>query len=99
MTAELVFAPETERDIVEAYDWYERQRPGLGEDFLSCLDAAFHAISRSPEICATVHEDYRRALVRRFPYGVFYRYEESVVTVYCILHTARDPAKWRQRLG
>jgi hypothetical protein len=29
-------APEAEADIAEAYGWYERQRIGLGEDFLSC---------------------------------------------------------------
>ncbi|HEY6330194.1 MAG TPA: type II toxin-antitoxin system RelE/ParE family toxin, partial [Blastocatellia bacterium] len=61
MAAELVFAPETEQDVIEAYTWYERQRSGLGEEFLSCLDATFHAISRNPEMYAIVHEDYRRA--------------------------------------
>ena len=44
-------------------------------------------------------EDYRRALVRRFPYAVFYGYDGDAVTVQAVLHTARDPAKWRQRLS
>jgi len=39
MTAELVFAPEAELDIAEGYAWYERRRAGLGEEFLSALDA------------------------------------------------------------
>jgi len=37
MDVELVFAPEAEEDIANAYNWYERHRLGLGEDFLSCL--------------------------------------------------------------
>lgn len=45
-----------------------------------------------------VFEDYRRALVRRFPYAVFYEYADNTVTVYCLFHTARDPDKWRTRL-
>ena len=45
-----------------------------------------------------VHENYRRGLVRRFPYAVFYEYEEGTVTVYDIFHTSRNPHKWRQRL-
>jgi len=47
---------------------------------------------------AKVHEDYRRGLVRRFPYAVFYESVEDVVTIYCIFHTAREPQKWRDRL-
>jgi plasmid stabilization system protein ParE len=98
MAARLVVAPEAEQDIAEAYAWYEEQRVGLGEEFLGCVDACIEAFRRVPEMHARVHEDYRRALVRRFPYTVFYEYEEDTVTVYCVFHTSRDPEKWRQRL-
>jgi hypothetical protein len=47
---------------------------------------------------AKAYEDYRRALVRRFPYAVFYEYADGIVKVYCAFHTARDPEKWRERL-
>jgi hypothetical protein len=47
---------------------------------------------------AVVHENYRRGLVRRFPYAVFYEYAEDTVTIYGIFHTSRNPEKWRQRL-
>ena len=99
MTAKLVFAPEASRDIVEAYGWYECQRAGLGEEFFHCVDACVQAICRTPEMHSKVHEDYRRGLVRRFPYAIFYEYANDVVTIYGVLHTARDPAKWRQRLS
>jgi plasmid stabilization system protein ParE len=98
MTVKLIVAPEARQDLIEAYGWYEKQRVGLGEEFLSCVDAAIERICRSPEMYATVHETYRRALVRRFPYAVFYEYAQGAVTVYCVFHTARDPAKWRLRL-
>lgn len=39
MGAELTLAPEVERDLDDAYDWYEQRRVGLGEEFLSCVDA------------------------------------------------------------
>ena len=39
MAAKLVVAPEAEQDISEAYAWYEDRRVGLGEKFLSCVDA------------------------------------------------------------
>jgi len=45
-----------------------------------------------------VHDNYRRGLVRRFPYAVFYEHAEATVTIYCVFHTSRNPDKWRQRL-
>lgn len=47
---------------------------------------------------AVVHENYRRGLVRRFPYAIFYEYLEGMVTIYSVFHTSRDPGKRRQRL-
>jgi plasmid stabilization system protein ParE len=98
MAAELIIAPEAEQDIDEAYAWYEEQRVGLGERFLTAVDACIQAICRTPEMHQTIHEQYRRGLVRRFPYAVFYEYAEGKVTVYCVFHMSQDPEKWRRRL-
>lgn len=99
MAAKLVIAPEAERDLVQAYAWYEDRRDGLGEEFLGCVDACIQAICRTPEMYPPIHDSYRRGLVRRFPYAVFYDYAADTVTVYCVFHTSRDPDKWRQRLS
>jgi hypothetical protein len=73
MTAKLRVSSEAAGDIKEAYGWYEAQRPGLGEEFLGCLDARVQAVLRMPEMHAKVFADYRRALLRRFPYAVVLR--------------------------
>ena len=49
MAVELVIAPEAEQDLDDAYAWCEEQRVGLGEDFLSNVDASIHLICRFPE--------------------------------------------------
>lgn len=98
MAAELIIAPEVEQDLAEAYAWYGARRAGLGEEFLSGVDAGIATICRMPEMPAVVHEQYRRRLARRFPYAVFYEYAAGTVTVYCVSHTSRDPERWRQRL-
>lgn len=67
MAAKLVLAPEAEPDIIEAYDWYETHRVGLGEEFLNSTDACMAQIRRQPAIYPVVYEAYRRALIRRFP--------------------------------
>lgn len=60
MPAELIVAPEAGQDIADAYSWYEDQRGGLGEEFLSCVDACIEAICRLPEMHAVIHENYRK---------------------------------------
>lgn len=98
MAAELVLAPEDERDVAEAYAWYGSRRPGLGGEFPSCLEACLQAIQRMPLMHAAVHENYRRGVLRRFPYAVFYEHAGNVVLVFAVFHASRDPAKWRERL-
>ncbi|MBI3270700.1 MAG: type II toxin-antitoxin system RelE/ParE family toxin [Planctomycetes bacterium] len=98
MPAKLVFALEVGKDLAEAYEWYEERRVGLGEEFLSCVEACVEALARTPELHPIVHEDYRRALVRRFPYAIFYEVVGESVTIYCVFHTSREPAKWQKRL-
>ena len=42
---------------------------------------------------------YRRAIVHRFPYVVFYEFGVDTTTVYSVFHSAQDPRKWRIRLS
>jgi plasmid stabilization system protein ParE len=98
MAVELVFAPDVQIDIEDAYAWYEERRPGLGEEFLSCVESCLHTICRSPDLYPKVYEEYRRALVRRFPYAVFYEFHDDKVVVYSVFHTSQNPKKWTSRL-
>lgn len=100
MAANLIIDPDAEEDIDRAYGWYEMQRVGLGEEFLGCVDACIELLRRSPTMHRTIHGPFRRALVRRFPYAVYYEYTEAsdTVTVYVVIHTARSPDEWRGRL-
>lgn len=97
MTRSLIVRPEAESDLSEAYAWYEDRLTGLGSDFLLCVDAVMHSILRNPEMYALVYKDVRRALVRRFPYGVFYVVGESQLTVLAVFHAKRNPKSWQAR--
>ena len=98
MAANLIIAPEAVADLDEAYSWYEAQRIGRGDDFLIRVDACIQGILRMPEMHTRFHQNYRRALVRKYPFAIFYEYTEDAVTVYSVFHTSQDPKKWRQRL-
>jgi len=70
----------------------------LGDEFLRCVDACILSIRRNPELYELAHETYRRALLRRFPYAVFYEVLEGSITVYSVFHCSQDPQKWLKRL-
>jgi plasmid stabilization system protein ParE len=93
----MIIRPEAEADLVNARDWYERQREGLGAAFLLCVEEVLERIGRTPEMCTAVYRDVRRALTRRFPYAVYYRVAGNEVVVLGMLHTRRDPHEWQSR--
>ena len=93
----MIIRPEAEADLANARDWYERQRAGLGAEFLLCVEEVLERIGRTPEMYMMVHHDVRRALTRRFPYAVYYRIAGNDVVVLGILHTRRDPREWQSR--
>ena len=93
----LIIRPEAESDIQEACAWYEDKSKGLGADFIRCIDAALSLIQRSPELYAQVHKNIRRALIRRFPYGIFYIAEVDKIIVLAVLHVKRNPKHWQKR--
>jgi toxin ParE1/3/4 len=94
----LVTRPAAELDIQDAYDWYESQRPALGEEFLAALTSTRDRILEYPQGFPVVHRTLRRALLpRRFPYSLFYRIDDDTIVIVACLHARRDPRQWQHR--
>ena len=86
------FLPEVAADLVAGSRWYEEKSPGLGEDFARMFYARCEEISRSPLACAVVAGRYRRGLLRRFPYSVYYVVDTDAILVVGAFHSVRRPA-------
>ena len=99
MALPVVYRRKVGRDLAAGFGYYEGQSKGLGERFPCAVDASFGAIERYPEMFARVHSEVRRALVSRFPYGIFHRVESKRIVVLTVLHTARDPKIWPRLRG
>lgn len=99
MAYRLLVRPEAEADINIAYLWYEEQVPGLGSEFLRCVDACFATIHRNSALYPTVHKQIRRALLRRFPYCAFYVVRDDIIHVLACLHAKRNPSTYQTRKG
>lgn len=97
MTRRFILRPRAENDIQSAFEWYESQRPGLGDEFLTAIREKLEAIRSFPESGPVIYRDVRRAVVSRFPYLIFYVVRAMRVSVLAILHHARNPAVWPRR--
>ena len=99
MTHVLRFLPEVEMDVPNGRLWYEEKSPGLGEEFLRVFYACSQELTRNPLIHQTVHREFRRCLLRRFPYAIYFRVEDNVVIVFGLFHCARGPRRLRRDLS
>jgi plasmid stabilization system protein ParE len=80
-----ILRPAAAADVEGAYRWYEEQRAGLGGEFLVAVQSGLELIAAHPLAAPVVHRDTRRLLLRRFPYGVFYRQVgDEIVVVGCL---------------
>ena len=86
----VIIRPNAEADVREAWAWYESQRAGLGDELLIEIRAAIRRLETGPENRPFYYRDFRRLLVRRFPYKLFYRVDRDRVIVFRILHAKRE---------
>ncbi len=93
----LILSSESEKEIENAYKWYENKRIGLGNEFMHCLDATLHSISRNPKLFQNVYKNIRRAIVRRFPFCIFFIEERKNIKVLAVFNANRNPSEWKKR--
>lgn len=98
MNYSLDFLPGVEDEIIDASQWYENKKEGLGLDFLLSVEAVLHSIKRNPLAFQKVFSTARRAITKRFPYGIFFVLEKETITVIAVSSFHRHPAIWKKRL-
>ena len=50
-----------------------------------------------PDAFPEIAVGMRRALLSRFPYALYYRFDSDVIDVMACLHTRQSPSRWRSR--
>ena len=97
MAYSLSIRKEAEADIAEAYQYYESCREGLGSDFVLCIEESIARIQKNPRQYKTIYQNAHRALVRRFPYGIYYVLMGDQIIVIGVLHARKNPKHWQAR--
>lgn len=93
---QLIISPEAEADADDAAGWYELRRQDTGRRFLRALGLVLDRIAQNPLQFPIVDHDIRRALMRRFPYGVYFTLDDSTITVLAVVHLHRKPESCRR---
>jgi len=94
------FHPDALEEYEEAAAWYEERRYRLGVEFTEAVEAVVAAIQKSPDSYQPLKGGVRIFRLKRFPYSIFYRYNEAGqhVRIVAIMHHKRRPDSWRDRL-
>jgi plasmid stabilization system protein ParE len=83
-------------ELDDAFVWYEEHMQGLGRELLDEVDRSIRRVARWPLAGKEISPDLRRCLVKRFPYGIIYGIEDTIVIV-SVAHLHRKPFYWLER--
>jgi len=89
----LRYTDRSKDDIELAFAWYERQRKGLGFEFLDCVEASVQNIINNPEMYQIRYSCFRGCPIRRFPFSIFYSIEDIEIVVHSVFDNRQDPKK------
>lgn len=88
---------EAELDIKSAFEYYEKQRRGLGHDFILCVEDGLSKIERKPLHYKIIYKKLRRITIRRFPYRILFIVQNNQVIVTAVFHARKNPQSWDSR--
>lgn len=95
----LRFTPEADAELTQARQWYSHQRKDLDLRFMLYIEQALSRILDNPYAFPPVHGNLRRAVVRRFPFAIFYEITAEEIQIMAVFHSRRNPEAWKSRVG
>ncbi|MEO5915736.1 MAG: type II toxin-antitoxin system RelE/ParE family toxin [Luteolibacter sp.] len=79
-------------DLAEAAAWYDREgHPGLGDRFINTFYTSLPKIEKNGESYRMAYQDFRKIIIRPFPYSVYFRLHDEMWIVTLAVHAARNP--------
>src|SRR5437660_9727269 len=99
MAARVLYKAAAEAEVDEIFRVYEAERKGLGVEFLDELSRIEGHLQLNPALYQRIDGDMRRAVLRRFPYGLFYVIDDGQVNVLACFHLHRKPRSSHELLA
>jgi hypothetical protein len=98
MTYTISQLPEVEHEIIEAALWYEMQKDGLGDELFHFIDEKISEVKNNPLQFEVAFKNCRRAIIKKFPYSIFYIPDERKIIIVAIIHQSRNPDILKKRI-
>lgn len=90
--------PEAANDLRDAAKYYfEHANAALSQALFAEFDRATNLLIAQPQWGAPWRAGYRRYLIRRFPYSIFYSIAGDEIRIMAVAHQSRRPGYWRSR--
>ena len=75
------------------------KKNGLGKAFLKEIETNLLLLETNPMLYQIVYKNVRRALLHKFPFGIYYIIENEIVDIISVTHLSREPKNWRERIS
>lgn len=92
------FFPSAEQELIEAFEHYEAQLQGLGNEFLLEVERVSAILAELPSLGEKLDSTHRRLPLQRFPYALIFRRDAEVIRVVAVAHRRRRPDYWSPRV-
>jgi len=85
-------------DLIDGYDFYEKQQIGLGNYFIDTLFSDIDSLILYAGIHTIYFDQFYRSLSKRFPFAIYYKIVAQEVLIFAVLDCRRNPAWIRTHL-
>lgn len=95
MTYSIILSDRAEKELIDAWTWYEDRLDGLGDRFLNDVTNRLRQIETDPSKGHSHKRPYLEVSLQTFPYLIIYRVNKSkkLIFISSIFHTKRNPKK------
>ena len=94
----LIINPFAEEDIKESMEWYNLQKEKLGEEFFQEIKKTAFSIKENPFQFEEIKNEIRQAIIKRFPFLMFFYIDGSTINIFAVFHQKRNPRIWKKRI-
>ena len=80
-----------EKELLDSRDYYDDLKFELGKKFILEVENILNRIIHNPLAFPIFFKNYRKALLRKFPYSIIYKSNDNRVFVLAVAHQKRRP--------
>ena len=86
------------KELIESALFYDERRTGLGDEFLTEVEAVSEFVREQPELGRPGAHGTRSFPTKRFPFRIVYAFQPDRIWIVAVAHLSRRPGYWARRL-